>query len=228
MRLSNAHKALLMTILLAASVVLLAFSLHLKKKNKLISETYYEFLEEEDDFFEEQEELAEILKSFDDLTTNRAFNETKQFEDFKDEEFNETMERLKGRNANSEAYEAKSFETSENTADNGSFDEINKIIEKRSNNSANPKSTMSYSLVGRDLLNNPTPIYLCEYGGKIVISIKVDSSGNVTEATYNSASTSDNGCLIDHAIEYAKAARFTSDSKASQIGTITFVFRGKQ
>ena len=227
MRLSNAHKALLITILLAMSVVLMAFSFHIKKKHKLMAETFYEFIEEEDEFFEEQEELAEILESFDDLTTNKAFNESRNPEDFKDEEFNETMERLQGRNANNETYEAKSFEPVDDTNGSESFDEINKIIEKRSNNNANPKSTMSYSLVGRDLLNNPTPIYLCEYGGKVVISIKVNQKGNVTEATYNNASTSNNGCLIDHALEYAKAARFSSGSQTTQIGTITFVFKGK-
>ncbi len=206
----------------------MAFSFHLKKKNEMIAETFYEFIEEEDAFFEEEEELAEILKSFDDLTTNRAFNEERANEDFKDDEFNETMERLKGRNANSEAYEAKNIEPIDDNNGSESFQEINKIIEKRSNNSANPKSTMSYSLVDRELLNDPTPIYLCEYGGKIVISIKVDRQGNVIEATYNNASTSNNGCLIDHALEYAKIARFSTGDKTTQLGTITFIFKGKR
>ena len=44
----------------------------------------------------------------------------------------------------------------------------------------------------------------------------------------NSSSSSENGCLIDHALEYAKASKFNRDpKKASQIGTITFLFQGK-
>ena len=229
MKLSNANKALIITILLASSIVLMAFSFHIKKKNELVAETYYEFLEE-DDFFEEKEDLAEILESFDNLKTNKAFNETKSYEDYEDDDFKETMERLKNRNANDEAYEAKSFEPSDNLSEDSEFSEINDIIEKRTNTkTANKNSTISYSLVGRDLLNNPTPIYLCENGGKIVVSIKVAPDGKVIDAQYNNASTSENGCLIDHALEYAKSARFSSDaSKASQLGSISFVFKGKQ
>ena len=87
---------------------------------------------------------------------------------------------------------------------------------------------MSYSLVDRKLLNNPTPIYLCEKGGKIVVNITVNAGGEVTDAYINSSSLSSNECLTDHAIEYAKQALFNSASKASQLGTITFFFIGKR
>ena len=74
----------------------------------------------------------------------------------------------------------------------------------------------------------PTPVYLCEFGGKVVINITVDRNGNVIDAYVNSSSISSNGCLIDSALEYAKASSFNSDNnKPSQLGTITFYFKGK-
>ena len=87
---------------------------------------------------------------------------------------------------------------------------------------------MLYSLVNRTHVYLPTPIYLCELGGKIVVNITVNFEGDVVSAFLNTSSTSTNECLIDHALEYAKEARFNSDSsKESQIGSITFYFIGK-
>ena len=113
--------------------------------------------------------------------------------------------------------------------ENPAFDDINDIINKQENkDNSNENSSMSYSLVDRTHDFLPTPIYLCEYGGKIVINITVDGNGIVTDAYVNSSSSSTNGCLIDHALEYAKASQFSSDpSKPSQLGSISFLFRGK-
>jgi len=87
---------------------------------------------------------------------------------------------------------------------------------------------MSYSLVDRTDIYLPTPIYLCEYGGKIVVNITVNANGDVTDAYTNTSSTSTNECLIESAIEYAKEAKFNaSPNKKSQIGSITFNFIGK-
>ena len=106
---------------------------------------------------------------------------------------------------------------------------INDLIKKQQNkDSSNENSSISYSLVDRTKINIPPPIYLCENGGKIVVNITVDSQGNVINANFNSASTTDDGCLIDHALEYAKASKFSANAnKSSQIGTITFLFKGK-
>ena len=179
----------------------------------------------------EEESLEDILKSFDNLSasTNQAYNETRQSDDFQDEEFKEAMERLANRNANDETYEARNdYELTSNRDGAESFSDINKLIEKTSGNSANnANSTISFSLVDRERQYIPPPIYLCENSGRIVVSIKVNAQGAVTEASYNNASNSTNECLIDHALEYAKASRFSSSSKASQLGTITFNFQGK-
>ena len=61
-----------------------------------------------------------------------------------------------------------------------------------------------------------------------MVNITVNASGDVTDAYVNNSSTSSNECLIDHALEYAKEARFNADaSKPSQLGSITFYFIGK-
>ena len=88
---------------------------------------------------------------------------------------------------------------------------------------------MSYSLINRTHKFLPTPIYLCEKSGKIVINITVNQLGKVIDTSVNGSSTSTNECLIDHAMEYAENARFSEDaSKNKQIGTITFSFIGKR
>ena len=101
-------------------------------------------------------------------------------------------------------------------------------MKKQQSEGANRKSTMHYSLVDRTHQYLPTPVYLCETGGKIVINITVNDKGSVINAYANSSSTSTNECLSEHALEYAKNARFSEDaSKKTQIGSITFYFISK-
>ena len=240
---ANTYKAMIATTLVSTVVVFLTFTLHLKKQSKLVSETYYE-MEPETIEEEEKEELQEILESLDNLlntpSTNQAYNENNNE---LDKAFEEQLEEIRNRNNNetvSEETETNDESSSSGAASNEeevqTFDNINDIIAKTSekkrvpsSNSTNKNSSISYSLVNRTKIDIPPPIYLCERGGKVVINISVDDDGNVISASYNSsASTTDNGCLVDTAIEYAKASLFNSDnSKPSQIGTITFIFKGK-
>ncbi|MEZ4793504.1 MAG: energy transducer TonB, partial [Gelidibacter sp.] len=139
-------------------------------------------------------------------------------------------------------------ENSINEDELSSYSKINKVISMRSaekrkssasngdnsssktgmNSSVNRNSSVSYSLKDRKDEHLPPPVYLCEENGKIVINITVNSSGEVTDTSVNrSASTSTNECLIDSALEYAKEARFNSASTANQIGSITYIFIGK-
>jgi hypothetical protein len=61
-----------------------------------------------------------------------------------------------------------------------------------------------------------------------VINIEVDASGNVIDADFNEkSSNTSNGCLVDNAIAYALKAQFSSASRASQKGTITYLFQSK-
>ena len=90
------------------------------------------------------------------------------------------------------------------------------------------KTSVSYSLVGRNNYELPPPIYTCLEGGTVVINIEVDALGYVTEADFNSnSSNTDDWCLVENAITYAYRARFDSSSKGSQIGTITYIFQSK-
>lgn len=233
--LNSTNKALIITALLAAFVVLLLFQVQLKKRNKLIAETYFEILPEEEP---EIPELAEVLKSLDEvIKTNRASNENMQPDEFDDEKFTEMMERIKNRETGNEDRIEKLEDLADNRNDMSdelsSFEEINSVINKRSANkkttdSKLKNSSVSFSLVDRQSEYLPPPIYLCQSGGKVVITITVDMSGRVIDAMYNNASTTKNQCLVDHALEYALNSRFSSDaSKLKQLGTITFIFQGK-
>ncbi len=243
---ASTYKALIFTTLLSTAVLYLGFVVHIKKKSKLVAETFYELEPENIDEEEDIEELEDILKSLDNLlstpSTNQAYNESKDYEkeELNDQEFEEQLEAIKNRTtvedikASVNENNALAASRSESDKDNSSaFGNINDIVNKRSENQkektgANKNSSMSYSLVDRAHTFLPTPIYLCEEGGKIVVNITVDAEGNVTEAYYNNASSSDNGCLIDHALEYAKSSKFNTDaSKDTQLGSITFYFKGK-
>jgi outer membrane biosynthesis protein TonB len=96
-------------------------------------------------------------------------------------------------------------------------------------NLAARRTSVSYSLVNRNNYRLPPPIYTCIEGGKVVINIKVDALGNVTEADFNEKSSgTSNGCLVDNAIAYALKAKFSGDSaKPFQKGTITYLFQQK-
>ena len=243
---SNTYKALIATTLVSTLVLYLGFTLHIKKKSELVAETFYE-VEPETIEEEEKEELEEILKSLDNLmskpATNQAFNETQNYENEaqSDREFEEQMEAIKNRPSIEELKASKenTYLTASNSNSNqnnsSAFGNINDIVNKRletqkeaNSGGVNKNSSVSYSLVDRTHTFLPTPIYLCENGGKIVVNIKVNHEGKVIDAYINGSSSSENGCLIDHALEYAKASKFSRDpKKASQLGTITFLFQGK-
>lgn len=101
--------------------------------------------------------------------------------------------------------------------------------EIRTSNYARRNTSVSYSLVDRNNVSLPIPIYTCIEGGKVVINIKVDPLGNVIDAELNKKSSStNNGCLVDNAITYAIKSKFNNVSKGSyQKGTITYLFQSK-
>ncbi|GAA3595824.1 hypothetical protein Q4Q39_07725 [Flavivirga amylovorans] len=213
------------------------FNLSLKKQDKFASESYYE-IEPEKELTEEEVKLLEALEKLNasKAETNNAFNETKQ-----NKHFAEAFKPI----APPEDYVPKSSSISEDTEsytkeykalDNtkvkkeelSSFSKVNDLLKKQQDDGANTKSTISFSLVDRAKRYIPIPIYLCEVDGKIVVNITVNESGNVIDAYVNTSSTSDNECLIEHAIQYAKDSRFSEDpSKKTQLGSITFHFIGK-
>lgn len=245
MKFIDKHKAALITFLITGIVVFSLFSFHITQQNKLIAESYYEvepITPEELKQLQELEALEKALK-----TTNQASSE--------DEEFKEMMKNFKSMSANdfenttkqleeeafNEENDVVTSESNYNTSSGYSVnqEELNKfrkakdILAKRSpekkgeNEKSNAISTLTYSLKDRTLLDYDTPRYLCETSGKIVVNITVNGDGKVTDTYINSSSTSKNECLIDAALAYAKNAQFDSAATLSQLGTITFNFKGK-
>lgn len=247
MTLLSQHKALIITALIAGIVVLSVFNVHLSKSFEAIAETYYELEPEPVPNMEEQE-LKETIVS-NSKQTNLAFNETEQFEDLDDDYLDKVREHYDKYAKATETKQETNQETNDkNTSEDlSAYEKINNLLAAKNKNKestasngndsseeisfgqgSNRNSTMSYSLVGRSHEFLPTPIYLCQNSGKIVINITVNKLGKVISKSVNGSSTSSNECLIDHALEYAQNARFSADaSKPSQIGTITFIFKGK-
>lgn len=244
MKFIEQHKAVIITTLLSGIVVFSLFSIHITKKSEFIAESYYDLTPEPD---EEDEEFIEALKERI-AATDKAFNE--------DQEFKEIMKNFKTVSSNDYEKTMKSIEDSKPETDDTdehstesysessmntygvkkteleSFNKLNETLKKRTDSNqaevhSKYKSTLSYSLVGRTLLRYKTPRYLCEEGGKIVVTIAVDANGDVTDAYINGASTSKNQCLTDQAINYAKTVQFNSSSNLEQLGSITFYFKGK-
>ncbi|TYA70210.1 hypothetical protein FUA24_22575 [Seonamhaeicola marinus] len=204
-----------------------------------MAETFYE-IEPEEELTEEEQKMIEALEKLNNskAETNSAFNETKSSNRFAQaykaiappEDYTPEHTAIN----NSEAlnnYKEKYKNTHKEELDKEAldqFDKANDVLKKQQEKANNSRSTIGFSLKNRDKVHIPIPIYLCEENGTIVVTITVDAKGNVTDAYINSSSNSDNECLIEHALEYAKESVFSSDaSKATQIGTITFNFIGK-
>ena len=237
MHLTDQHKALLITFLIAGTVVLSVFNLSIQKQSESMSESFYE-IEPEKEITEEEIKIIEALEKLNasKAETNNAFNETQQNKHFAQayktiappEDY---VPKPLNSEENEKAYE-KEYEIEDDSRLNreelSSFDKVNDLLKKQQDDSNNNKSTISFSLKNRKKIYIPIPIYLCEVNGKIIINITVNAKGSVTDAYLNSSSTSSNACLIEHALEYAKDAQFSADaSKPSQIGSITFNFIGK-
>ena len=242
LNLIDKHKALIITILLVGILVLCMFNIHLTQHNNYHSESYYEITPEDIKELEALNKINDLREAL--AKTNKAYNE--------DEEFKKAMKNFKS--ISNEDFEELSeaspehFEPSEDLATASTYNvssyalnqealekykKTNDILSKRSeekrdkNQKGNEVSTLTYSLKGRKLLNYDTPRYLCEEGGKVIVNITVNSQGKVTEAYINNASTTFNGCLTSHALEYAQSVLFDSSTLKSQIGSITFYFKSK-
>ena len=240
------HKAAIITFLLTGIVVFSLFSFHITKQAKLIAESYYEVEPPTPEEIKQLEELEALEKAM--KTTNQASSEDEDFKDmmknFKSmdsRDFENTMKAQEEEEAFKEENDVVTSESSYNSSSGYSVnqDELNKFRkakdvlamrtpEKREDNTkTNAISTLTYSLKGRKLLDYDTPRYLCEYSGKIVVNVTVNGDGNVTNAYINSSSTSNNECLIDAALNYAKIVQFDTSATPSQLGSITFHFKGK-
>lgn len=96
-------------------------------------------------------------------------------------------------------------------------------------NSTGNSQSGSFSLEGRSIAGSlVTPPYTRNSEGKIVINIKVNREGAVTDASYNPQhSTISDANMIEAATKAAMNTRFSrkSDALFVQTGTITYNFR---
>ena len=165
----------------------------------------------------------------------------KNFKMVRSNDFEKTTEALEAAKTNviEEELTSNSSYTGNNSyalkqSETESYNKLKEKLQKRTDNKDNAEehakgnSTLTYSLKGRTLLSYNTPRYLCERYGEIVVTIRVNGKGEVFDASINGSSNSDNQCLIDHAIDYAKSVRFNTSDRNNQIGTITFQFKGKK
>ncbi|GGI55918.1 hypothetical protein [Winogradskyella haliclonae] len=234
------YKAVLITSLITGIVAFGVFSIQLSNTKALIAETIYEIESKT------EEEIQKALEDIQDLkspTTNKAYNEDEEFKklmkNFKTisaDDFEKTTQRLEDSRAeketetatNSSYKKSKAYALKENETE--SYKKLQDLLDKKQHGIAEHAkggSTLSYSLKNRRLLSYDTPRYLCETSGKIVVNIRVDNGGNVFEAYINGSSNSNNECLIEHAIAYAKSVRFNTSNRTDQLGSITFYFKGK-
>ncbi len=240
MNFNYSYRAFIITCLLFAIFFLALYSWKLGKGQEPFNPKYDIEYVETDPFLEEEKleelmALSELEKT--QIETNRAYNEAEAFlekgtnSEEEEESFEEKLAKMDAAitegltnttDANIKAAKEKMAETYDSSLkkDPG---------KKKTTKGSNRRTTISYSLKDRKALKLPNPVYTCEGGGKIVISIEVSALGNITKATYNKGlSTTTNGCLIDSALEYANQARFTTLSgKEGQVGTISYNFPGQ-
>lgn len=219
---------------------MMLFSFHITQHSEHLAESYY-VMEPKTEEELEAEDLEKMdTEQTEKAETNKAYNETDDYKQFaqayqpiappKDYEFTKQdtpTEESTSQNPGT----GSSSEINEDLL--ASFNDVNAVLKQQQGNQAaqsvNKKSSMHYSLVNRTHKYLPTPIYLCDNGGKVVVNITVDNRGIVKKASINKAASVDNDCLHDNAIEYAKQSRFSVDnSKKTQLGTISFYFEGKR
>lgn len=221
--------------LLVGNLILLLVSVKLKKRTtgETVEATPIEYIEM---LPEEMEELALAEPEEMEIKTNTAYNEAEKFiseiENGRNADFNESEEPLE-ETLNFEAYSSdidfsKAQQALEEVKEKLEESAAKKI--KPSMKGVNRRTTITYNLKDRNALELPNPVYTCDTGGKIVISIVVNSLGKIEKANYNpTLSTTTNGCLIDAAMEYTLQSRFTTkQDRDKQMGTITYLFPGQE
>ena len=106
---------------------------------------------------------------------------------------------------------------------------LDKVVEQkpRSESAYEGSTNIKYKLENRYDTRLNVPVYMCQYGGTVVVNIAVDREGKVVSAKVDleSSKTSD-PCLVKAALAGAKATRFNRKSSAPkiQMGSITYQF----
>lgn len=85
---------------------------------------------------------------------------------------------------------------------------------------------VSYDLENRNDVYLHKPAYQCEGGGQVVVNITVNRNGKVIAASIAGATNTSDQCMLEMAIQAAKASTFNTSASApeKQKGTITYLF----
>lgn len=241
MNLNRKQLSFLITFFSMTIMVLGLYNISLGKESGKEDEYIVEMMLAEEDIEEllKEKEVLEEMSKTDPVKSHLAYNETTK-PSYGEPEPLQTLEELMAEKA-----AASDGETNDEFIDGEYAERIKELAKKRkeakqkleekeaqkkefTNNLAERKTSVSYSLVDRNNYQLPPPIYTCIEGGKVVINIKVNAVGNVIEANLNEKSSgTTNGCLVDNAITYALKAKFNASDKLSQKGTITYLFQQK-
>ena len=236
MHFNNSQLSGIITFCSLAIMILLLYNIHLnsEEKEEYVIEMSLADEDIEELLREEERRLQEMIEA-DPVKSHLASNETAKPSISNPEPLKTLEELMAEQQAESEfesgddAYEASLKELIKHREESKEL--LNEKEAGKKEFTANLKdrrTSVSYSLVERNSYELPPPIYTCLEGGKVVINIEVDALGYVTEADFNArSSNTSNGCLVENAITYAYRARFSPAGKASQIGTITYIFQSK-
>lgn len=227
MKTDGSFYALLLTMVLVGALLFLLMLLKLPGiETQTIREYEVAYLDEP---IEEKEAVEPT--SIQKIETHRPFNEAKQFIE------SQEAQRAQGNTSFQDNISAmeQAIEKSKGLKSVEAKIVSNKEIKNNRGDATQTKestlrnSTNSYRLVDRTVINFPNPVYVCEGFGKVVISIKVNDLGKVTDASFSQKlSTTTNECLIEVAINYTLKTTFnTKAGKKSQLGTITYQFPGQ-
>ena len=242
MHLNRQQLSFLITIFSMGIIVLGLYNIHLGGQQEEDEYVVELVLDKEilDELIKEEEKKLEELQQQDPIKSHMAFNETakpslgnpeplKTLEEILEEKAANVSDEISEYDNEDSDYAAKVKELAKQREEKKQLlGEREAQKEERTNNLAARRTSVSYSLIGRNNYKLPPPIYTCIEGGKVVINIEVDAVGNVTDASFNAKSSgTSNGCLVDNAITYALKAKFNTSSKALQKGTITYLFQGK-
>ncbi|MEO9891437.1 hypothetical protein [Aurantibacter sp.] len=222
-------------------IILGLYNLNLGKADAEEDEYIVEMMLAEEDIEEllEEKKALEDLANADPIKSHLAYNETakpsygdpeplKTLEELMAEKEASTDDPLDGPNMDSEYAERVKELVRKREEKKQLLGEKEAEKKEFTNNLAKRKTSVSYSLVNRNNYRLPPPIYTCIEGGKVVVNITVDALGNVSHADFNAKSSgTSNGCLVDNAITYALKAKFNTAERATQKGTITYIFQEK-
>lgn len=222
---------------MVGNLILLLVSVKLTKSEEIVEEETMAV--EYAEIFPEEEEVIALTTAQEkmEIQTHSAFNEAEKFISEIENSRNESLEE-------ESLSEPKSYEY-DNSGDGTDFGKAQEKLEEvkdklaeaaaikkklEPSKSVNRKTTITYRLVDRKSVDLLNPVYTCDAGGKIVITIEVNGLGEVVQANYNpTLSTTTNVCLIEAALEYAKGSLFNAKAdKPKQLGTISYVFPGQE